>query len=274
MISSFKNYLIEENKSVYFTFGRMNPGTIGHGKLMDVLAKKSSGNSYRIYLSHSQDKNKNPLDYRTKIKFIRKMFPRHARSIIFDKNLKNVFDIMSKLYDEGFRNVTMVVGSDRVAEFNALFKKYDGVKGRHGFYKFNTINVVSAGERDPDAEGVSGMSASKMREFAKNNDFASFSQGLPRKTSNADAKALFNAVRTGMGLKEEKSFKRHIEMMPVSSEREAYVRGELFNEGDQVVIRDTDELAKIVMLGSNYVIIESHGRKMRKWLNDIEKIEG
>lgn len=273
MINSFKNYLIEEDKTVFFTFGRMNPATVGHGMLMDKLAKDAGQNSYRIYLSQSQDAKKNPLDYTSKIKFVRKMFPRHARAIILDKTVKSVFDIATKLYDEGYKNINMMVGSDRIAEFKALLEKYDGVKGRHGFYKFNSIKILSAGERDPDAEGVAGMSASKMRGFAADNDFVSFSQGLPKSVSNADAKSMFNAVRTGMGLKEEKDFKRRYEFEPVSEERENYVRGNLFQEGDEVVIKDTDEIGTIQRLGTNYVVVECQGRSMRKWLTDVELLE-
>lgn len=273
MISSFRNFLVEEDKTIYFTFGRMNPPTTGHEKLIDVLSQKSGNNPYRVYLSQSQDSKKNPLDYNNKIKYARKMFPRHARSIILDKSVKNIFDIAVKLYDEGYKNVVMVVGSDRVPEFSALLNKYDGVNGRHGFYKFNTIKVISAGERDPDAEGVEGMSASKMRNLAQENDFASFSQGLPKRMSNADAKGLFNSVRKGLGLSEEKSFKRHLELAPVSEEREEFVRGNLFSVGDEVVVKVTEEVAKIVRLGTNYVVIESNGKSYRKWIDDVELLE-
>ena len=118
------------------------------------------------------------------------------------------------------------------------------------------------------------MSASKMRSFASDNDFASFSQGLPKAMSNADAKTLFNSVRKGMGLKEEKNFKRHIELMPVSETREEYVRGTLFSEGDQVVIKSTDEIATVITLGSNYLVLETtEGKKLRKWLDDVEVLE-
>jgi len=273
MISSFRNFLVEEEKTVYFTFGRMNPPTIGHGKLIDTLAKKAGNNPYRIFVSQSTDPKKNPLDYTSKVKFIRKMFPKHARSIMLNRKVKNVMDIATALYNEGYKSATMVVGSDRVQEFQTLLQKYNGVDGRHGHYNFKKINVISAGDRDPDAEGVEGMSASKMRSFASNNDFASFSQGLPKRVSNADAKALFNNVRKGMGLKEEKNFKRHIELEPVSETRENYVRGNLFEEGTQVVIKDTDQIGTVIMCGSNYLVIEAGGARLRKWLDDVEILE-
>ena len=134
MISSFKNYLIEEEKTVFFTFGRMNPPTVGHEKLMNELSKKSGKNSYKVFLSQSEDKKKNPLSYQEKVKMVRKFFPKHARQVMLDKKVKNVFDAVTEIFNDGYKNVSMVVGSDRVNEFNTLLKKYNGVKGRHGLY--------------------------------------------------------------------------------------------------------------------------------------------
>ena len=212
MINSFKSYLVEESKSVYFTFGRMNPPTIGHEKLMRSLSEKSGKNPYRVYLSQSQDKKKNPLSFTEKVKYARKMFPKHARQIMADRKIKNVFDVASKLYSEGYKNVSLVVGSDRLNEFKILLDKYNGKKGRHGFYNFEKINVISAGERDPDADGATGMSASKMRQAVEQKDFTKFSQGLPRNMSNTEAKKLYNSVRIGMGLKEHKIFQNLIQL--------------------------------------------------------------
>jgi len=273
MLSSFKKYLIEEEKTVYFTFGRMNPPTTGHEKLMNELAKKSGSNPYRVYLSQSTDKKKNPLDFKYKVKTVRKFFPKHARSVMLDKKVKNVFDAVTEMYNDGFKNVTMVVGSDRINEFNTLLKKYNGVKGRHGLYNFNKINVISAGDRDPDADDISGMSASKMRQLANEGNFTQFSQGLPRNVSNADAKKVYNEVRKGMGLKEQKEYFNKLHFEPVSEKREAYVKGNLFNIGDHVTVVGSDELASVTSLGTNYVIIESNGKLYRKWLTDVELVE-
>jgi len=273
MIASFKTYLVEEEKTVFFTFGRMNPPTVGHEKLINSLAQKAGSNPYRIYLSQSKDAKKNPLDYATKVKTVRKFFPKHARQVMLDKKLKSVFDIATKLFNEGFKNITMVVGSDRVNEFNILLKKYNGVKARHGLYNFNKINTISAGDRDPDADDVSGMSASKMRSAASDGDFTQFSQGLPRNVSNADSKKIYNEVRRGMGLKEQKEYFNKLHFEPVSEKREAYVKGNLFNIGDHVTIVGSDELARVTSLGSNYVIIESNGKLYRKWLDSVELLE-
>jgi hypothetical protein len=273
MISSFKNYLIEEEKTVFFTFGRMNPPTTGHEKLMNELSKKSGKNPYRVYLSQSTDKKKNPLDFKYKVKTVRKFFPKHARSVMLDKKVKTVFDAVTEMYNDGFKNIAMIVGSDRVNEFNTLLNKYNGVKGRHGLYNFNKINVISAGDRDPDADDISGMSASKMRALANEGDFTQFSQGLPRNVSNADAKKVYNEVRRGMGLKEQKEYYNKLHFEPVSEKREAYVKGNLYNIGDRVSMLGSDELGSVTSLGTNYVIVESAGKMYRKWLTDIELVE-
>ena len=273
MVNSFKHYLIEEEKTVYFTFGRMNPPTTGHEKLMNELSKKSGNNSYRVYLSQSTDKKKNPLDFKYKVKTVRKFFPKHARSVMLNKKVKTVFDAVTEMYNDGFKNITMVVGSDRINEFSTLLKKYNGVKGRHGLYNFNKINVISAGDRDPDADDISGMSASKMRSLASEGDFTQFSQGLPRNVSNADAKKVYNEVRKGMGLKEQIDYFNKLHFEPVSEKREAYVKGNLFNIGDNVVVMATDEVGRVTSLGSNYVIIESNNKLLRKWIDDVELLE-
>lgn len=270
---SFKQYLVEEQREVFFTFGRMNPPTIGHGKLMQVMSTKAGKNPMKVYLSQSSDPKKNPLTYEQKVKHVRKMFPKHGRNVIKDKKLRNVFEVASSLYDQGFNKVTMVVGADRITEFKTLLDKYNGKKGRHGFYNFEQIKVVSAGDRDPDAEGVEGMSASKQRENAKNNDFTTFAQGVPSNVSNKDAKRLFNDVRAGMGLKETREFKNHIELEKVSEIREKYVEGDLFAEGDSVRV-GSGKTGCIHRLGSNYLLVAlDEGRIARYWLDDVEKIE-
>ena len=273
MINSFKSFLIEEDKTIFFTFGRMNPPTTGHEKLMNELSKKSGRNPYRVFLSQSSDNKKNPLDYNYKVKTVRKFFPKHARSVMLDKKVKNVFDAVTKLYDEGYKNINMVVGSDRTNEFKKLLEKYNGVKGRHGLYKFNKINVISAGDRDPDADDVSGMSASKMRKLAGDGDFTQFSQGLPKSVSNNEAKKVYNEVRKGMGLKEQKHFQNKLIFEPVSEKREDYVKGHLFDIGDRVTFMGSDELASVTSLGSNYIIVEQNGRSYRKWIDDVELVE-
>ena len=184
---------------ITFTFGRFNPPTIGHEKLMDAT-KKNASKDYRVYASHSQDPKRNPLKYDQKVKWMKRMFPKHKSKIIGGGDYKTAIDVAVKLHDEGFKNVTMVVGSDRVGEFDKLLNKYNGKKARHGFYEFKNISVKSAGERDPDAEGVAGMSASKMRKAAMDNDYKSFQQGLPYRFK--DGERLFSDLKKQMPIKE------------------------------------------------------------------------
>ena len=275
MYSSFKQFLVEEERVVYFAFGRMNPPTIGHGKLLDKLAEVAGKNPYRLFLSQSNDKKENPLPYKDKIKYVRKMFPRHARQVMINNKVITPFHALSALYDEGFRKVVMVAGSDRVTEYDIRLNNYNGKEGRHGFYNFKGgIKLVSAGQRDPDAAGAEGASGTKQRNYAANNDFTTFAQGLPKAMSNQDAKRLFNDVRKGMGLKEEKEFKNHIQLDPVSQLREDYVASKVLNVGDMTLIKGTDIVAEVAFRGSNYVIVEdATGQKYRKWINDLEILE-
>jgi hypothetical protein len=253
----------------------MNPPTIGHGKLLDKLAAVAGKNPYRIFLSQSNDQKKNPLKYADKIKYVRKMFPKHARSVMINKKVITPFHALSALYDEGFRKVIMVAGDDRVPEYEIRLNKYNGVKSNHGFYNFESgIKVVSAGQRDPDAEGATGASGTKQRKYATDNDFTSFAQSLPKEMRNADARRLFNDVRKGLGLKEEKEFKNHVQLDKVSALREAFVSGEVLNEGDKVVLKGTDIIVEVCYRGSNYIIVEStNGQRYRKWIDDVELIE-
>ena len=275
MINSFTQFLVEEEKVVYFAFGRMNPPTIGHGKLMDKLASVAGKNPYFLYLSQSNDAKNNPVDYNSKVKFIRKMFPKHARQVLLNKKVKTPFDALTNLYDQGYRKVIMVAGSDRVDEYKIRLNKYNASKGSHGFYNFKDgIQIVSAGQRDPDSAGAEGASGTKQRQYAKDNNFTKFSQGLPKAMSNADAKELFNAVRRGMGLKEETEFRNILKLDAVSERREAFVSGEIFNIGDNVVISESEEVATITFRGSNYLILErSNNTIIRKWISDVEPID-
>ena len=273
-VNSFKKYLKEDSSEIVFAFGRFNPPTIGHEKLIDAVKKLARGGTYRIYPSQTQDTKKNPLNFKDKVKFMRKMFPKHARNIMADTGVKTAFDAIVKLYDQGYTKVTMVAGSDRVVEFDKLLNKYNGVKGRHGFYQFeNGVTVKSAGARDPDAEGATGMSASKMRAAAAANDLQAFSNGVPEIQGDSQL-GLFNAVRAGMGLKAEShNFRKHIQLEKVSDVREEYIEGNLFKVGDEVVLKKTDEVGTISVCGSNYVIIQLGENKKRVWLDDVEKID-
>ncbi len=269
-IQRFKEHCLLEAKqeTVIINFGRFNPPTNGHEKLLDFSSKVASA-THRVYASQSNDTKKNPLTYKDKIKFMRKMFPKHARNILLDKKVRNFFDALVIAYDDGFKNCIIVVGSDRVNEFDKVLNKYNGVKAKHGFYDFKSLKIVSAGDRDPDADDVSGMSASKLRSAAKSNDLQTFTKGMPK--GFKDAKGLMNAVRSGMGLKESYSFRRDIKLKRTSRIREKYVTGDLFNLNDNVVVVDTCESGVIHKLHTNHIeVLLDESKKVNSyWLSDI-----
>ena len=268
-LHTFKEHYLEEAaaETVTINFGRFNPPTIGHERLLDVSMSKGTG-VHRVYATQSQDNKKNPLDWKTKVKYIRKVFPSHARHVLMDKKVKTIFDALTIAYTDGFKNLELFVGSDRIAEFEKLVDKYNGKKGKHGFYDFASVKVISAGDRDPDAEGAAGMSASKMRDAAGKNDLIAFTSGLPKKFK--DAEGLMNAVRSGMGLKEEKSFRQDIKLKQASGLREKYVAGTLFSVNDNVVTADGQK-GVIDTLGSNHVKVKLKESERFKtfWLSDI-----
>jgi len=189
----------KESKSLTTAFGRFNPPTTGHEKLIKAVEAAAGGGDFKIYASQSQDKLKNPLDYSDKLNFMRDMFSEYENNIISDNKIRTIFDILTQAYNDGYTQFTLVVGSDRVPAFSELIKKYNGVEGKHGFYDFvDGLEVVSAGERDPDSDGVEGMSASKMREAAGRDDFQDFIRGLP--VGFAYSQELFDAVKEGMAM--------------------------------------------------------------------------
>jgi len=204
---SYDQFIKEARGSTaVFTFGRFNPPTIGHEKLLNVVASTASkvrGDQY-VFSSHSQDAKKNPLTNDQKVVFMKMMFPKHRRSIM-KTDVRTAFEAVSELHSMNkYSKIVMVVGSDRVREFNTVLNKYNDVEGRHGYYRFDNIDVISAGERDPDSDGVSGMSASKMRAAVSEGDYDSFKMGVPPTVSERDCETLYKAVSKGMKIKEEK----------------------------------------------------------------------
>jgi len=262
-----------KGKSIAFAFGRFNPPTIGHEKLINKV-KSVPTNDYKIYLSRSEDPKKNPLSPRDKLSIMKKMFPSHARNIEINRT-NMVLDIATELYNKGYTDITMVAGSDRVREFEGILKKYNGVKSRHGLYDFNTINVVSAGERDPDAEGATGMSASKMRAAAAKGDLKSFEKGLP---SGVDAEDIMKQVRKGMRLAASYGGLSHVSgAKPIASLeefeqqqiRDLYIREMIFNIGDEVDYVKEDVQGKVVRKGTNYIVVEDNKNNLHKaWIWD------
>ena len=255
--------LLEGTESVVFTFGRFNPPTTGHEKLIEKVKKIAGGDDYYIFPSHSQNNKKDPLPLAKKVAYMRDMFPKHKRNIIANNKLKTVLDIAVYFHQQGYKELNMVVGSDRVAEFKKLLTTYNGQEKRHGFYDFDTIQIFSAGERDPDAEGVTGMSASKMRAAATNNDYDTFQKGLPRGFKNGNQ--LFKDVRKGMNLKENSKYSDE------EIERDLYVRGAIYQIGDLVENINDGTSGEIIRRGTNYVQYTDGENVHKAFLHSIKE---
>ena len=204
MSKEYEELLTEmKGGTAVFSFGRFNPPTIGHEKLLTVVANTASKQrgDYYIFMSQSHDPKKNPLSHQDKLKFMQMLFPKHRKAFIKSK-ARNALEVASQLHDMGkYNKLIMVVGSDRVQDFKTILNQYNGEKNRHGFYDFEKIQVISAGERDPDAEGVSGMSASKMRASVAAGDYDTFKMGVPSGVSEKDCHKLYDAVAKGMNIK-------------------------------------------------------------------------
>lgn len=187
-------------KHASFCFGRMNPPTSGHGQLIKTVEQASNGGNYFIFTGQSQDEKKNPLDYKTKIDFLRALFPKYAPQIIYDKDLRTIMDVAQWLYEQDYTSVTFVAGSDRLPQFQEILTKYNGHKGAPVYYNFANIQFVSSGERDPDAEGLEGVSGTKAREAAAAGDLNAFARATG---AGRLSRQLYSAVRKGMNLSED-----------------------------------------------------------------------
>ena len=258
-----------DGETITVAFGRFNPPTVGHGKLLAAAKKASQGGELKIYPSRTQDPKKNPLDPDMKISFMKKMFPDFEENIVNDDEMKSIFNVLTTAGEQGYKNVNIIVGSDRQSEFENLAQKYNGE-----LYNFELIRVISAGVRDADAEGVEGMSASKMRKAVVDGDFDSFRKGTPKDLDDGDTQALFDAVRTGMGVKKMK--KESYELWEIAPRydqrtlRERYLTGDLFKIGDIVENLNTGLIGKIMRRGTNYLIcVTEQDNMFKSWIRDV-----
>jgi len=258
----------ETTETLTVAFGRFNPPTVGHGKLLAAAKKASEGEDMKIYPSRSQDAKKNPLDPDIKVGFMKKMFPEYEESIVNDPEMKSIFNVLTTADEEGYKNVNIIVGSDRQAEFENLATKYNG-----DLYNFDNIRVISAGVRDADADGVEGMSASKMRKAVVDDDFDAFRRGTPKELDDGDTQALFDAVRAGMKLKKKKEVAEMWEIAPkfdAKGLREQYVNGLIYKIGDIVESLHTGLIGQIVRRGTNHLICVTRENYMFKsWIRDV-----
>ena len=257
----------EISDTLTLAFGRFNPPTVGHEKLLQMARKTAAGGDLKIYPSRTQDPKKNPLDPDMKVSFMKKMFPDFDENIINDDEMRSIFNVLQTA-DGEYKNVTIIVGSDRQSEFESLATKYNGE-----LYNFDDIRVVSAGVRDADAEGVEGMSASKMRKAVADDDFEAFKRGVPSSVKDADAQALYDAVRTGMNIKKKAVTAEMWEIAPkfdARGLREQYVNGLIYKMGDIVENLNTGLIGEIVRRGTNHLICVTQENVMFKsWIRDV-----
>ena len=254
-------------------FGRFNPPTLGHGKLLGAAKKAAAGGDVKIYPSRTQDNKKNPLDPDMKISYMKKMFPEYEEQIINDPEMKSIFDVLTTANSDGYKNINIIVGSDRQSEFENLAQKYNGE-----LYDFDLIRVISAGVRDADADGVEGMSASKLRKAVVDDDQKGFKRGLPKGLNDGDVAALFNAVRQGMKIKAASKVKEEFATWQIAPRydqqtlREQYVTRKIFNIGDIVENLNTGLIGKILRRGTNYLIcVTEQDNMFKSWIRDVKE---
>jgi len=255
-------------------FGRFNPPTAGHEKLIKHAEKVAAGGDLKIYPSRTQDNSKNPIDPDMKVSYMRKMFPDFEEQIINDSEMRSIFNVLIAAAEEGYKGIQIVVGADRLGEFESLATKYNG-----DLYNFDEIKTVSAGPREDDAEGVEGVSSSKQRKAVMDDDYTTFKRGLPKAMDDADGQALFDAVRTGLSQKKDKKKKdveEEIDLWMVAPKldprglRENYFRKNIFNIGDMVESLNTGLIGKIIRRGTNYLISVTEDNVMFKsWTHDL-----
>ena len=248
-------------------FGRFNPPHAGHQQLMDTAAAAAEAeeSDYMIVPSRSNDPKKNPLDADTKVAFMRGMFPQHSSRIQNDQNTRTIFDVLKKAHNDGYTNVRIVGGADRVKEFDKLANNYNG-----SLYQFDNVEVVSAGDRDPDADGVEGMSASRLRLAASENDFKTFRSAMPEGMPRRDAQQLFDTVRTTMGINEEWGIWEMAPKFDLDTLRENYVSKAIFGIGELVENMNTGMVGRIIRRGANHLICVTEDKIMFKaWIKDV-----
>jgi hypothetical protein len=247
------------------TFGRFNPPTVGHQKLLDAAKNAAGKGALKIYPSRSQDAKKNPYDADEKVEVMKQMFPDHAGSIVNDPNAKTIFDVLKQAHQDGYSSVKIVVGGDRVKEFEKLSGDYNGK-----LYDFSDVATVSAGERDPDSGGVEGMSASKMRKAAADGDLAEFRKGLPDNIDDKTAKQMMNTIRKKMKVSEGWNLWEIAPKFDWKNLRENYVTGKIFKVDQLVENLNTGLVGKVIRRGTNYLICVTEDNIMFKsWIRDL-----
>ncbi len=251
------------SKKVVMAFGRFQPPTTGHALLVNAVKKIAEAQKadHVIFASRTHDSSKNPLPVDRKVYYLKRMFP-ETNFVAASQEIRTFLEAATAL-SKKYKNLVMIAGSDRVPEYKRILDNYN-----NDIFNFETIEVVSAGERDPDSDTASGMSGTKMREAAKAGDFTMFKKGLPRSLTDLDGKRLMNELRVNMKLtpvSEQIKFE-------VNETREKYYRGEIFNVGDKV--SDGEKIYEVVSRGSNYVsVVNESGDVAKKWLDQLQVVD-
>lgn len=266
-MKDFKTLLNEvPSKKMVIGFGRFNPPTTGHELLINKVTQyaRSKGSPAKIYVTATEDKKKNPLKQERKIYYMKRMFGMNAPLVpTKSPNQRTIIEVAKHLNTkEKITELTLIAGSDRIAEYKRLLNQYNGKD-----YNFDKITVLSSGRRDPDSDLAEGMSATKMRTAASSGKFTDFKRGVPRRMSIADSKRLFNEVRKGMGLP---PIREEI-VLPTSELREDYVAKKVFNIG--AVVEDDDGVYEVMDRGANYISVsDEDGNVSKKWLHEVRQI--
>ena len=259
---------VEKTKgTLTIAFGRFNPPTTGHEKLLDTVASSSDDNDYMIIPSRTQDKKKNPLDANTKVSVMQKMFPKHKDKIVNDANNKTIFDVLKKAHTDGYANVRILGGADRVKEFEKLTNNYNGK-----LYQFDNLEIKSAGDRDPDSDDVTGMSASKQRKAAAEGDIKTFMKGVPKSLNQKDAEELFKKIRTAMNVKEGFNMWEIAPKFDWKGLRDNYVQEKIYRVGQMVENMNNGLIGRIIRRGANHLICVTEENLMFKsWIKDVSE---
>lgn len=257
---------VEKTKgTLTIAFGRFNPPTTGHEKLLDTVASSSDDGDYIIVPSRSQDNKKNPLDADTKISVMRQMYPNHSEKIINDPANRTIFDVLKKAHMDGYANIRIIGGGDRVKEFEKLSGDYNGK-----LYSFDNVEVRSAGDRDPDSDDVSGMSASKQRKASAEGDFKTFRKGVPTSMNDKQARELYNMIRAGLNIKEGWNLWEIAPKFDWKNLRENYIQEKIYRVGQLVENLNTGLVGRIIRRGTNYLICVTEDHIMFKsWIKDV-----
>lgn len=255
----------EKTKGITVVFGKFNPPTAGHLKLLKKARQVSGDTELRIYPSRTQN-DQNPLEAKNKIRYMRIAFPEFADEIMNDQSMTTIFDVLQLLNQEGYKKVRIVVGAQRESEFERLSNQYNGQ-----LYEYEEIEVVPAAIKDPDSDASDAQSSGALRKAAAKNDYFKFKAGLPTKMPEKEKRNLFNAVQNYYKMSSVQETWKVAPELDYKNLRESYYKGEIFNVGDLVESQTTGVVGKIKRRGTNYVICVNEGLNFmfKPWIQDI-----